>query len=396
MKGVVLAGGTGSRMFPLTKITNKHLLPIYDKPMIYYPIQTLVDAGIREILVVTGGRNSGDFLRLLANGKEFGLKHLDYTYQEGEGGIADALGLAEHFADGGPICVILGDNIIERSIRHMAEDFQRQKTGAKILLKEVHDAERFGVAEVRDGRIAGIEEKPKIPKSNFAVTGIYMYDETVFDKVRQLVPSGRGELEITDVNNAYIREGTMTYAHLEGWWTDAGTFDSLLRAGNLVAETRQRAAAESSDESAAMSSDRSRTGLACELATPACEKGIGKVIVAPDSKDLIAGVRIHPYPVWPDDRGYFLEDRAHRTRLPAGFPKETTQISAALSYPGTIKAFHFHRHQTDCWVPLDGMLQVCLVDLRADSPTFGARNTLYVGALRRWQLLVPPGDRARL
>jgi glucose-1-phosphate thymidylyltransferase len=240
MKGVVLAGGTGSRLFPLTKITNKHLLPIYDKPMIYYPIQTLVGAGIREILIVTGGRNSGDFLRLLVNGKEFGLKHLDYTYQEGEGGIADALALAEHFADGGRICVILGDNIIEGSIRDAAQDFQKQPSGAKILLKQVADAERFGVAEIRDGRIAGIEEKPKRPKSNYAVTGIYMYDETVFDKVRTLVPSGRGELEITDVNNAYIREGSMTYAHLEGWWTDAGTFDSLLRAGNLVAGSRQR------------------------------------------------------------------------------------------------------------------------------------------------------------
>jgi glucose-1-phosphate thymidylyltransferase len=240
MKGVVLAGGTGSRLFPLTKITNKHLLPIYDKPMIYYPIQTLVGAGIREILIVTGGRNSGDFLRLLVNGKEFGLKHLDYTYQEGEGGIADALALAEHFADGGRICVILGDNIIEGSIRDAAQDFQKQPSGAKILLKQVADAERFGVAEIRDGRIAGIEEKPKRPKSNYAVTGIYMYDETVFDKVRTLVPSGRGELEITDVNNAYIQEGSMTYAHLEGWWTDAGTFDSLLRAGNLVAGSRQR------------------------------------------------------------------------------------------------------------------------------------------------------------
>jgi glucose-1-phosphate thymidylyltransferase len=240
MKGVVLAGGTGSRLFPLTKITNKHLLPIYDKPMIYYPIQTLVGAGIREILIVTGGRNSGDFLRLLVNGKEFGLKHLDYTYQEGEGGIADALALAEHFADGGRICVILGDNIIEGSIRDAAQDFQKQSSGAKVLLKQVADAERFGVAEIRDGRIARIEEKPKRPKSNYAVTGIYMYDETVFDKVRTLVPSGRGELEITDVNNAYIREGSMTYAHLEGWWTDAGTFDSLLRAGNLVAGSRQR------------------------------------------------------------------------------------------------------------------------------------------------------------
>ena len=238
MKGVVLAGGTGSRLFPLTKITNKHLLPIYDKPMIFYPIQTLVDAGIREILLVTGGRNSGDFLRLLANGREFGLKHIDYTYQEGEGGIADALGLAEHFADGDKICVILGDNIIEGTIRDAVDDFKRQKSGAKILLKEVTDAERFGVAELRDGRIVGIEEKPKKPKSNYAVTGIYMYDGTVFEKVRELVPSGRGELEITDVNNAYIREGTMTHAYLDGWWTDAGTFDSLLRAANLVAKTR--------------------------------------------------------------------------------------------------------------------------------------------------------------
>jgi glucose-1-phosphate thymidylyltransferase len=238
MKGIVLAGGTGSRLYPLTKITNKHLLPIYDKPMIYYPIQTLVDAGIRNILLVTGGRNSGDFLRLLANGKEFGLAHLNYTYQEGEGGIADALALAEHFADGDKICVILGDNIIEKSIRPAVEEFENQGRGAKILLKEVTDAERFGVAELAGHRIVGIEEKPARPKSNYAVTGIYMYDGTVFDKVKTLVPSRRGELEITDVNNAYIREGTMTYAHLDGWWTDAGTFESLLRATNLVAESR--------------------------------------------------------------------------------------------------------------------------------------------------------------
>ena len=236
MKGIVLAGGTGSRLYPLTKITNKHLLPIYDKPMIYYPIKTLVDAGIKEILLVTGGRNSGDFLRLLANGKEFGLKHLNYTYQEGEGGIADALSLAEHFADGEKICVVLGDNIIEKNIRAAAEDFQRQKSGAKILLKEVTDAQRFGVAEIQNGSVVGIEEKPEKPKSNYAVTGIYMYDETVFSKVRELVPSRRGELEITDVNNAYIREGTMTFSYLDGWWTDAGTFDSLLRATNLVAK----------------------------------------------------------------------------------------------------------------------------------------------------------------
>jgi glucose-1-phosphate thymidylyltransferase len=240
MKGVVLAGGTGSRLAPLTKITNKHLLPIFNKPMIYYPIQTLVDAGINDILIVTGGRNSGDFLRLLGNGKEFGLKHLNYTYQEGEGGIADALNLAEHFADNQPICVILGDNIIEGSIRGAVTAFKEQGRGARILLKEVPDAERFGVAELRDGKIVGIEEKPKQPKSHYAVTGIYLYDETVFDKSRVLKPSGRGELEITDVNNAYVREGTLEYSFLEGWWTDAGTFESLLRATNLVAETEKK------------------------------------------------------------------------------------------------------------------------------------------------------------
>ena len=237
MKGIVLAGGTGSRLFPLTKITNKHLLPIYDKPMIYYPIQTLVDAGIRDILLVTGGRNSGDFLRLLANGKEFGLAHLNYTYQEGEGGIADALALAEHFADRDKICVILGDNIVEKSIAQAVREFEKQERGARILLKEVPDAGRFGVAEMSGDRIVGIEEKPAHPKSPYAVTGIYLYDGTVFDKVKTLVPSGRGELEITDVNNAYIREGTMTFSFLDGWWTDAGTFESLLRATNLVAQS---------------------------------------------------------------------------------------------------------------------------------------------------------------
>ena len=246
MKGIVLAGGTGSRLFPLTKITNKHLLPIYDKPMIFYPIRTLVGAGITDILLVAGGRNSGDFLRLLGNGKEFGLKHLNYTYQEGEGGIAEALALAEHFADGDQVCVILGDNLIEGNIRSAVEEFKRQPRGARIFLKEVPDAQRFGVAEIAGGRIAGIEEKPENPKSNYAVTGIYLYDGTVFDKCRVLKPSHRGELEITDVNNAYIREGTMTFSMLDGWWTDAGTFESLLRAANLVAAGRcgQAAAGE--------------------------------------------------------------------------------------------------------------------------------------------------------
>jgi glucose-1-phosphate thymidylyltransferase len=239
MKGVVLAGGTGSRLFPLTKITNKHLLPIYDKPMIYYPIQTLVDAGIHEILVVTGGRNSGDFLRLLGNGKQFGA-HLNYTYQEGEGGIAEALGLAEHFAHGDRIAVVLGDNLLQKSIKGAVDAFLQQPAGARILLKEVPDAERFGVAELKGDRILSIEEKPLKPKSHFAVTGIYMYDASVFDKIKTLKPSGRGELEITDVNNGYIREGTLSYSVLDGWWTDAGTFDSLLRAANLVSDSERK------------------------------------------------------------------------------------------------------------------------------------------------------------
>jgi len=237
MKGIVLAGGLGSRLNPLTKVTNKHLLPIYEKPMIYYPIQTLVNAGIQDILVVTGGKNAGEFLRLLGNGKDFGLKHVNYTYQEGEGGIAQALGLAEFFADGEPICVILGDNIIEGNVCRAANDFRKQGKGAKIILKQVTDADRFGVAEVKGDRIVGIEEKPKRPKSDLAVIGIYFYDGTVFEKIKRLKPSGRGELEITDVNNFYIAESSLTYDKLEGWWTDAGTFESLLRANNLVAET---------------------------------------------------------------------------------------------------------------------------------------------------------------
>ena len=237
MKGVVLAGGTGSRLNPLTRVTNKHLLPIYDKPMVYYPIQTLVNAGIHEILLVTGGKNAGDFLRLLGNGRDFGLKHLNYTYQDGEGGIADALALAEHFADGDSICVILGDNIIENNVCQAVANFRKQGEGAKILLKEVTDAQRFGVAVVRGDRVVGIEEKPKHPKSNYAVIGIYLYDQTVFRKIRRLKPSGRGELEITDVNNFYLEESKLTYEVLEGWWTDAGTFESLLRANTLVAET---------------------------------------------------------------------------------------------------------------------------------------------------------------
>jgi glucose-1-phosphate thymidylyltransferase len=237
MKGVILAGGLGTRLYPLTKVTNKHLLPVYDKPMIYYPIQTLINAGIDDILIVTGGNNAGDFLKLLGNGKEFGLKHINYTYQEGEGGIAEALRLAEFFASREKICVVLGDNIIEKNIRRAVENFQRQKEGAKILLKEVPDPQRFGVAELKGDRITRIEEKPKKPKSKYAVIGIYLFDREVFNIIKTLKPSDRGELEITDVNNRYIEKRLMTWDILEGWWTDAGTFESLLRANQLVAGT---------------------------------------------------------------------------------------------------------------------------------------------------------------
>ncbi len=235
MKGVVLAGGTGSRLYPLTRITNKHLLPVYDKPMIFYPLGTLVAAGIRDILIVTGGNSAGDFLRLLRNGNDFGLQRLNYAYQEGEGGIADALRLAEEFADGEKICVVLGDNIIAGEIGAARQSFERQE-GAKILLKEVPDPERFGVPVFEEGRIVGIEEKPQLPKSRYAVIGIYFYDSTVFDRIRRLQPSGRGEYEITDVNNSYLAEGKLHYDLLEGWWTDAGTFESLWRASSLVRE----------------------------------------------------------------------------------------------------------------------------------------------------------------
>ncbi|MFO7652895.1 MAG: sugar phosphate nucleotidyltransferase [Candidatus Krumholzibacteriia bacterium] len=236
MKGVVLAGGLGSRLYPCTKITNKHLLPVFDRPMIYYPLEALVNAGIDEVLIVTGGQFAGDFLQLLGNGKELGLRDLHYTYQEGEGGIADALRLAEDFADGGKLCVVLGDNIVERSIRSAVEAFDRQPEGARILLKQVPDPQRFGVPVLENGRIVRVEEKPSRPATPYAVTGIYFYDRRVFDFIGTLKPSARGELEISDVNNMYIDAGLLEWSELEGWWTDAGTFPSLLHASNLVAE----------------------------------------------------------------------------------------------------------------------------------------------------------------
>jgi glucose-1-phosphate thymidylyltransferase len=224
-------------MYPLTKVTNKHLLPVYNEPMIYYPIKILVNAGIDDIMIVTGGNNAGEFLKLLGNGADFGLRHLNYTYQEGEGGIAAALSLAEFFADEGKIAVVLGDNIIENNIRKAVESFKKQKDGARIMLKEVSDPKRFGVPVFNGNRIIRVEEKPAVPKSQYAVIGIYMYDRRVFDFIKNLKPSERGELEITDVNNFYINEGKMEWDILDGWWSDAGTFESLQYAGNMVAKT---------------------------------------------------------------------------------------------------------------------------------------------------------------
>jgi len=241
VKGVILAGGLGKRLYPLTKITNKHLLPVYNKPMIFYPIATLIDAGITDILIVTGGNFAGDFLQLLGNGKMFGLPNLNYTYQEGEGGIADALSLAEHFSKDDKIVVILGDNIIEKSIKEQVEIFKKQKKGARILLKKVENPERFGVVEFnKKGKIKRIIEKPEKAPSDYVVTGIYMYDSYVFEIIKTLKPSKRGELEITDVNNRYLKNGELTYGIIDGWWTDAGTFDSLLKANNLVAKKTKK------------------------------------------------------------------------------------------------------------------------------------------------------------
>lgn len=239
VKGVILAGGLGARLLPLTKVTNKHLLPVYNQPMIFYPLQKLIQAGIKDIMIVTGGNNAGDFLRLLGNGKDFGLKRLHYTYQEGEGGIAEALGLTEEFAEGERITVILGDNLFEDDITPFVKSFQQQKNGAKILLKEVSYPERFGVAEIVDDKIVSIEEKPKRPKSSYAVTGLYMYDDEVFGIIKPLKPSFRGELEITDVNNAYLKKGNLTHGILSGWWADAGSsFETYFRANTLVRESR--------------------------------------------------------------------------------------------------------------------------------------------------------------
>lgn len=234
----MLAGGLGSRLLPMTRVTNKHLLPVYDRPMIYYPIQQLVHAGIRDILIVTGGDHAGDFLKLLRNGQDFGLEHLRFAYQDGEGGIAEALGLAEHHAAGEPLVVLLGDNIFQDSIASAVAGFRAKPVGAQLLLKEVDDPERFGVATIADDRVTDIVEKPAVPSSSLAVTGCYMYDARVFDVIRGLEPSARDELEITDVNSAYVAWGDLRHRVMDGWWTDAGTIDSLHRAARLVAADR--------------------------------------------------------------------------------------------------------------------------------------------------------------
>ncbi len=235
MKGVILAGGLGTRLYPLTHVTNKHLLPVYNKPMIYYPIETLVKAGIKDILIVTSGPHVGHFLGILKNGTELGVEHLEYAYQEKpDGGIADALALAESFADNGPVTVILGDNTSDADI---SEEVRNFKEGAMFFLKEVPDPERFGVATFDENKkIIEIEEKPKDPKSNMAVTGVYIYDGKVFDYIRQIEPSARGQLEVTDLNNIYIKDGKMFWAELNGFWSDAGTFESLFDATKYWAE----------------------------------------------------------------------------------------------------------------------------------------------------------------
>jgi len=238
MKGVVLAGGMGTRLRPLTRVTNKHLLPVYDKPMVFYPIQTLVEAGITEIMLVTGGNNAGDFLRLIGNGEEFGLKHMNYAYQKTEGGIADALRLARHFVGDDKVAVILGDNFVQGSVRKAVQDFMNQPRGAKIFLKEVPNPQDFGVAVLEGEKVVRVIEKPPVPPSNLAVIGIYLYDASVFEICETLVPSERGELEITDVNNEYIRRGVMTYEVVDGWWADCGSFEALLRSNILVARER--------------------------------------------------------------------------------------------------------------------------------------------------------------
>jgi glucose-1-phosphate thymidylyltransferase len=242
LKGVVLAGGTGSRLKPLTLVTNKHLLPVYDQPMVYYPIRMLVEAGIRDIMVLTGGESAGDFMKLLGSGEAFGLDHLEYAYQKGAGGIAEALGLTRYFIGQDDVVVVLGDNILEKPIAGAVERYRKQGSGARVLLKRVPDPQRFGVARVVGDKVVEIVEKPRSPQSDLAVIGVYMYDNAVLDIVASLKRSARGELEITDVNNAYLKRGALEYEIVDGWWTDAGTFESLFHAGQLVHETRSRAA----------------------------------------------------------------------------------------------------------------------------------------------------------
>ena len=394
MKGVVLAGGTGSRLYPLTKITNKHLLPVYDKPMVYYPIQTLVDAGIRDVLVVTGGRNSGDFLRLLANGKEFGLKHIDYTYQEGEGGIAEALALAEHFAEDEKICVVLGDNIIEGSIASAVNEFQQQERGARILLKKVPDAERFGVAEIQGDRIVGIEEKPKRPKSSYAVTGIYMFDHTVFEKIRlsrTFRPGRARNYRRQQCLHPGGNNDVLLSRRLVDGCRDVRFSDARRKYGEGVARSQVEETRRGSMSNVLSMNALGALDTGEELRIPECVPGIGKVILSPTSTDLIAGVVAKPYPIWPDDRGYFLEVARLGEGLVHEFPSDTTQISAAAELPWHHQSFPLSQVSDRL---LGSFRRIATGRSRGSArgfSTHGAKNTLYVGALRPWQILIPPG-----
>ena len=391
MKGVILAGGTGSRLHPLTRVTNKHLLPVFDRPMVFYPLQTLVSAGIEDILLVTGGHNAGDFLRLLGNGRDFGLKHINYTYQEGEGGIADALRLAEHFADRQPICVALGDNIIETNIIAARKKFDQSGEGAHVILKEVPDPERFGVPVFEGDKIIRIEEKPKQPQSRYAVTGFYMYDARVFDRIRGLKPSARGELEITDVNNLYLSDGRLSYSILEGWWTDAGTFDSLLRANNLVAQTGANKVGSSGSRD-----DRSQPSGPGQVAGKgsASERvGEGKMLeVCPTE---IPDVKIIQPRRHSDQRGFFSETYNKRALLEVGIELDFVQDNHSLSAQQVVvRGLHYQvppLAQDKLIRVVRGSVFDVAVDLRRRSPTYGKHVSVILSAKTWNQVLVPRG-----
>ena len=395
MKGIVLAGGTGTRLFPLTKITNKHLLPIYDKPMVYYPIQTLVEAGIRDIMIVTGGRNAGIFCACWATARSSGWGTSNYTYQEGEGGIAEALALAEHFADGDRICVILGDNIIEGSIREAVQTFEKQAAGARILLKQVPDAGRFGVAEIRDDRIVGIEEKPKQPEVELRrhrhlhvrPVGLRHDPDAGPFRARRARNHGRQQrLHRRRIAGVFVPGRLVDgrrHVRLPATGREPGGADASTAGRVLVDGGRGR----SNDGAIA------RTG-GIELLLPGCEKGIGSLIPAPDSPDLIAGVRVAPLRSWPDDRGYFLEV-LRMARDAGGVPRRGNAGLGGARLSGRHQGLSLPPAPDRRWIPAQGMFQVALVDLRRGSPPSGRGTRCTWARLRPWQIL-SPRRRARL